>query len=103
MNADKFLAVCLPLRVSDLLSRKKAYAVVHCRDHLFDARRLGSRESNGVEEQFLLLAENARRREAGLYSRCFLLVLHSFSGHFHSQCRDLSRLVTRPTRGFASA
>jgi hypothetical protein len=28
MNADKFLAVCLPLRVSDLLSRKKAYAVV---------------------------------------------------------------------------
>lgn len=28
MNADKFLAVCLPLRVSDLLSRKKAYGVV---------------------------------------------------------------------------
>lgn len=28
MNVDKFLAVCLPLRVSDLLSRKKAYAVV---------------------------------------------------------------------------
>ena len=28
MNADKFLAVCVPLRVSDLLSRKKAYAVV---------------------------------------------------------------------------
>ncbi|CAF1276466.1 unnamed protein product [Rotaria magnacalcarata] len=28
MNANKFLAVCLPLRVSDLLSRKKAYAVV---------------------------------------------------------------------------
>jgi len=28
MNMDKFLAVCLPLRVSDLLSRKKAYAVV---------------------------------------------------------------------------
>jgi hypothetical protein len=28
MNGDKFLAVCLPLRVSDLLSRKKAYAVV---------------------------------------------------------------------------
>ncbi|CAF1295389.1 unnamed protein product [Rotaria magnacalcarata] len=28
MNADKFIAVCLPLRVSDLLSRKKAYAVV---------------------------------------------------------------------------
>jgi hypothetical protein len=28
MNADKFLAVCLPLRVSDLLSRRKAYAVV---------------------------------------------------------------------------
>ncbi|CAF1328223.1 unnamed protein product [Adineta steineri] len=28
MNADKFLAVCLPLRVSDLLSRKKAYLVV---------------------------------------------------------------------------
>src|SRR4051812_11354764 len=28
MNADKFLAVCLPLRVSDLLSRKKAYVIV---------------------------------------------------------------------------
>jgi hypothetical protein len=28
MNADKFLAVCLPLRVLDLLSRRKAYAVV---------------------------------------------------------------------------
>lgn len=28
MNGDKFLAVCLPLRVSDLLSRKKAYGVV---------------------------------------------------------------------------
>ncbi|CAF0907788.1 unnamed protein product [Didymodactylos carnosus] len=28
MNADKLLAVCMPLRVSDLLSRKKAYGVV---------------------------------------------------------------------------
>ena len=28
MNVDKFLAVCLPLRASDLLSRRKAYAVV---------------------------------------------------------------------------